>query len=44
MFFKEVKTTMDIKRKDIRDRTIIIPPSGKPYGEFENIGMVIEEK
>ena len=34
----------NFRRKDVRDRSEIIPPSGKPCRKLRDVSMVIEEK
>ena len=44
MYFEEFKTITNFRREDIRDRSKIIPPSGKPCKEPRDVGMITEEK
>ena len=44
MFFEEFETITNFGRKDVTDRSKIIPPSSEPCRKPENISMITEEK
>ena len=44
MGFEEFKTIMNIRMEDVRDRSEIIPPYGKPCRESRDVSMVTEKK
>ena len=44
MCFEEFKTIMNFRREDVKDRSEVNPPSGKPCRKPGDVSMVTEKK